>query len=128
MVRIAGVDLPSNKRMEIALTYIYGIGRCMALEIIDRAKIDPARKAKDLTESEVVALRDILKDYEVEGDLRKNVQMNIKRLMDIGTYRGQRHKRGLPARGQRTKTNARTKRGKRKTVGSGHKKAEPKKE
>jgi len=128
MVRIAGVDLPSNKRMEIALTYIYGIGRCMALEIIDRAKIDPARKAKDLTESEVVALRDIMKDYEVEGDLRKNVQMNIKRLMDIGTYRGQRHKRGLPARGQRTKTNARTKRGKRKTVGSGHKKAEPKKE
>jgi len=128
MVRIAGVDLPSNKRMEIALTYIYGIGRSVALEIIDRAKIDPARKAKDLTESEVVALRDIMKDYEVEGDLRKNVQMNIKRLMDIGTYRGQRHKRGLPARGQRTKTNARTKRGKRKTVGSGHKKAEPKKE
>jgi small subunit ribosomal protein S13 len=128
MVRIAGVDLPSNKRMEIALTYIYGIGRSMALEIIDRAKIDPARKAKDLTESEVVALRDILKDYEVEGDLRKNVQMNIKRLMDIGTYRGQRHKRGLPARGQRTRTNARTKRGKRKTVGSGHKKAELKKE
>jgi small subunit ribosomal protein S13 len=128
MVRIAGVDLPSNKRMEIALTYIYGIGRCMALEIIDRAKIDPARKAKDLTESEVVALRDIIKDYEVEGDLRKNVQMNIKRLMDIGTYRGQRHKRGLPARGQRTRTNARTKRGKRKTIGAGHKKEEPKKE
>ena len=128
MVRIAGVDLPSNKRMEIALTYIYGIGRCRALEIIDRAKIDPARKAKDLTESEVVALRDIIKDYEVEGDLRKNVQMNIKRLMDLGTYRGQRHKRGLPARGQRTRTNARTKRGKRKTVGAGHKKEEPKKE
>jgi len=128
MVRLAGVDLPSNKRIEIALTYIYGIGRAVALEIIDRAKIDRTRKAKDLTESEVVALRDILKDYEVEGDLRKNVQMNIKRLMDIGTYRGQRHKRGLPARGQRTRTNARTKRGKRKTVGSGHKKAEPKKE
>ena len=128
MVRLAGVDLPSNKRIEIALTYIYGIGRAVALEIIDRAKIDRTRKAKDLTESEVVALRDILKDYEVEGDLRKNVQMNIKRLMDIGTYRGQRHKRGLPARGQRTRTNARTKRGKRKTVGSGHKKAELKKE
>jgi small subunit ribosomal protein S13 len=128
MVRISGVDLPSNKRMEIALTYIYGIGRATALEIVDRAKIDPARKAKDLTESEVVALRDIIKDYEVEGDLRKNVQMNIKRLMDIGTYRGQRHKRGLPARGQRTRTNARTKRGKRKTVGAGHKKEEPKKE
>ena len=128
MVRISGVDLPSNKRMEIALTYIYGIGRSKALEIIGRAKIDPARKVKDITESEVVALRDIMKDYEVEGDLRKNVQMNIKRLMDIGTYRGQRHKRGLPARGQRTRTNARTKRGKRKTVGSGHKKAEIKKE
>jgi len=128
MVRIAGVDLPSNKRMEIALTYIYGIGRSMALEIVDLAKIDRTRKAKDLTESEVVALRDIIKDYEVEGDLRKNVQMNIKRLMDIGTYRGQRHKRGLPARGQRTRTNARTKRGKRKTVGAGHKKEEPKKE
>ena len=128
MVRISGVDLPSNKRMDIALTYIYGIGRPLALEIIDRAKIDPGRKAKDLTESEVVALRDIIKDYEVEGDLRKTVQVNIKRLIDIGTYRGHRHKRGLPVRGQRTKTNARTKRGKRKTVGSGHKKAEPKKE
>ena len=128
MVRIAGVDLPSNKRLEIGLTYIYGIGRSLALEIIDRAKIDPARKGKDLTESEVVALRDIIKDYEVEGDLRKTVQMNIKRLMDIGTYRGQRHKRGLPVRGQRTKTNARTKRGKRKTVGAGHKKSEVKKE
>ena len=128
MVRIAGVDLPSNKRMEIGLTYIYGIGRSLALDILDRAKIDPARKAKDLTESEVVALRDTIKDYSVEGDLRKEVQMNIKRLIDIGTYRGQRHRRGLPVRGQRTKTNARTKRGKRRTVGAGHKKEEIKKE
>ena len=128
MVRIAGVDLPSNKRMEIGLTYIYGIGRALALDILDRAKIDPARKAKDLTESEVVALRDTIKDYSVEGDLRKEVQMNIKRLIDLGTYRGQRHRRGLPARGQRTKTNARTKRGKRRTVGAGHKKEEIKKE
>lgn len=128
MVRIAGVDLPSNKRMEIGLTYIYGIGRSLALDILDRAKIDPARKAKDLTESEVVALRDTIKDYSVEGDLRKEVQMNIKRLIDLGTYRGQRHRRGLPVRGQRTKTNARTKRGKRRTVGAGHKKEEIKKE
>lgn len=128
MVRLAGVDLPSNKRMEIGLTYIYGIGRALALEILDRAKIDPARKAKDLTESDVVALRDTIKDYMVEGDLRKEVQMNIKRLIDIGTYRGMRHRRGLPARGQRTRTNARTKRGKRKTVGAGHKKEEIKKE
>jgi small subunit ribosomal protein S13 len=128
MARIAGVDLPSNKRVEIGLTYIYGIGRSTALEILDRAKIDPARRAKDLTESDVVALRDIIKDYTVEGDLRKELQINIKRLIDIGTYRGHRHKRGLPVRGQRTRTNARTKRGKRKTVGAGHKKVEVKKE
>jgi len=128
MVRIAGVDLPSNKRMEIALTYIYGIGRSLALEILDRAKIDPAQRAKDLTEPEVVALRDTIKDYKVEGDLHKDVQVNIKRLIDIGTYRGQRHRRGLPVRGQRTRTNARTRRGKRKTVGAGHKKEEIKKE
>jgi small subunit ribosomal protein S13 len=128
MVRISGVDLPSNKRMEIGLTYIYGIGRSLALEILDRAKVDPARRAKDLTEAEVIALRDTIKDYKVEGDLRKDVQMNIKRLIDIGTYRGMRHRRGLPARGQRTRTNARTKRGKRKTVGAGHKKEEIKKE
>jgi len=128
MVRISGVDLPANKRIEIGLTYIYGIGRAMALKIIDQARVDPGRKAKDLTESEVVALRDVIKDYKVEGDLHKDVQMNIKRLIDIGSYRGMRHKRGLPCRGQRTKTNARTKRGKRKTVGAGHKKAEVVKE
>jgi len=128
MVRLVGVDLPANKRLEIGLTYIYGIGRALALHILDRVKIDPSRKAKDLTDNEVVALRDALKDYKVEGDLRKDVQMNIKRLIDIGSYRGLRHKRGLPARGQRTRTNARTKRGKRKTVGTGHKKVEIKKE
>ena len=128
MVRLAGVDLPPNKRMEIGLTYIYGIGRSLASRILDQAQIDPGRKAKDLTEHEVVKLRDVLKDYHVEGDLRKEVQTNIKRLMDIGTYRGQRHKRSLPVRGQRTRTNARTRRGRRKTVGAGHKKEEAKKE
>lgn len=128
MVRLVGVDLPANKRLEIGLTYIYGIGRSLALQILKDVKIDPSRKAKDLTDPEVVALRDALKECSVEGDLRKEVQMNIKRLIDIGSYRGQRHKRGLPARGQRTRTNARTKRGKRKTVGTGHKKEEIKKE
>jgi small subunit ribosomal protein S13 len=128
MVRLSGVDLPPNKRLEIGLTYIYGIGRPLALEILSRANIDSGRRAKELTEHEVVALREIIKDYRVEGDLRKEVQVSIKRLIDIGTYRGMRHKRGLPVRGQRTKTNARTKRGKRKTVGAGHKKEEPKKE
>ena len=127
MVRIAGVDLPSNKRMEIALPYIFGIGRPLALTILKRIKMDPGKKVKDLTEGEVVSLRDAIKDYPVEGDLRKEIQMNIKRHIDIGTYRGLRHKRGLPARGQRTRTNARTKRGKRKTVGAG-KKPEVKKE
>jgi small subunit ribosomal protein S13 len=128
MVRLVGVDLPPNKRLEIGLTYIYGIGRALALQILSDVKIDPSRKGKELTDQEVVALRDALKDYKVEGDLRKDVQMSIKRLIDIGSYRGLRHKRGLPARGQRTRTNARTKRGKRKTVGTGHKKEEIKKE
>jgi len=124
MVRIAGVDLPPNKRLEIGLTYIYGIGRPLALIVLGQAGIDPGRKIKDLTDPEVVKLRDVIKDYKVEGDLRKDVQMNIKRLIDIGTYRGLRHKKGLPCRGQRTRTNARTKRGKRKTVGAGIKKEE----
>lgn len=128
MVRISGVDLPPNKRVVIGLTYIYGIGNSLAARILEQAKVDPNRHAKDLSESDVVALRDVIKDYRVEGDLRKEVQINIKRLMDIGTYRGLRHKRGLPSRGQRTRTNARTKRGKRKTVGAGHKKEEPRKE
>jgi small subunit ribosomal protein S13 len=127
MVRIVGVDLPNNKRMDVALTYIYGVGDSLAKDLLKRVNIEPGTKAKDLTESEVIALRDALKDYPVEGDLRKEFQTSIKRLIDIGTYRGNRHKRGLPCRGQRTRTNARTKRGKRKTVGAG-KKEEPKKE
>ena len=94
-------------------------------KIINRAGIDPAIKVKDLTDNQVVALRDVIKDYKVEGDLHKDVQLSIKRLIDIGTYRGLRHKKSLPCRGQRTRTNARTKRGKRKTIGAGHKKAEP---
>ena len=124
MVRISGVDLPKGKRAEIALTYIYGIGRALGYEILSRAGIDPGKKIDNLTEHEIVALRDTIKDYKVEGDLRKDVTMSIKRLMDIGAYRGTRHKKGLPCRGQRTKTNARTKRGKRKTVGVGKRKKE----
>jgi small subunit ribosomal protein S13 len=128
MVRIVGVDLPANKRMEIALTYIYGIGRPLALKLLSQIDVEAGKKVKDLTETEIVKLRDALKDQVVEGDLRRESQMNIKRLIDIGTYRGIRHKKGLPARGQRTRTNARTKRGRRKTVGSGVKKEEAKKE
>lgn len=119
MARIAGVDLPGNKRIEIALTYIYGIGRSLALSLLDMASIDPGVKAKDLSEDQIVAIRNAMRTVRVEGDLRKDVNQNVKRLIDIGTYRGSRHRKGLPARGQRTKTNARTKRGKRKTVGSG---------
>ncbi len=117
MARIAGVDLPRNKRIEIALTYIYGIGRSRSQEILRITGIDPDKKVKDLTEEEITKLRDTVeKNYRVEGDLRREVQMNIKRLIDIGTYRGLRHKRGLPVRGQRTRTNARTRKGPRKTV------------
>jgi len=128
MVRISGVDLPKGKRAEIALTYIYGIGRALSNEILRKARINPGMKVDDLSESDIVALRDAIKDFEVEGDLRKEVTMNIKRLIDTGTYRGLRHKKGLPARGQRTRTNARTKRGKRKTVGVGKRKEERKEE
>ena len=126
MVRISGVDLPANKNIIIGLTYIYGIGDTVSKRIVAKTGIDPARKVKDLTDPEVVALRDAIKDYPIEGDLRKEVSMDIKRLIDIGSYRGSRHRKGLPARGQRTKTNARTKRGKRKTVGAGKKKEEKK--
>jgi len=126
MVRISGVDLPSNKRVEIGLTYIYGIGRALSGRILGEAGIDPAIKAKDLSESDIIKLRDVIKNYQVEGDLRKEVQMSVKRLIDIGAYRGFRHRKGLPCRGQRTRTNARTKRGKRKTVGVGKKKEEEK--
>ncbi|ABY92194.1 30S ribosomal protein S13 [Thermoanaerobacter mathranii subsp. mathranii str. A3] len=117
MARIAGVDLPRDKRVEIALTYIYGIGRSRSNEILAKAGVNPDTRVKDLTEEEVSRLREIIdKEYKVEGDLRKEVAMNIKRLMDIGCYRGIRHKRGLPVRGQRTRTNARTRKGPRKTV------------
>lgn len=117
MARIAGVDLPRKKRIDIALTYIYGIGRAKAKEILARAEIDGAAQADDLTENEVRAIREVIENhYKVEGDLRREVQMNIKRLKDLGCYRGLRHRRNLPVRGQRTKTNARTRRGPRRAM------------
>ncbi len=117
MARIAGVDLPRDKRIEIALTYIYGIGRTPSGEILDRTGIDPNKRVKDLTEAEIAQLREFIdRNYRVEGDLRREVSMNIKRLIEIGCYRGLRHRRNLPVRGQRTRTNARTKRGPRRTV------------
>jgi small subunit ribosomal protein S13 len=122
MARIAGIDLPRNKRIEIALTYIFGIGRTRAVEICEKADIDRDAKADQLSESEVIKLREVIeREYKVEGDLRREVSQNIKMLMDIGCYRGLRHRRGLPVRGQRTHTNARTRKGPRKTV-SGKKK------
>ena len=112
MARIEGVDLPRNKRIEIALTYIFGIGRTTASKVLNEAEIDVATRTQDLTESEIARLRDVLqRGYTVEGELRKEVAMNIKRLIDLNTYRGMRHKRGLPVRGQRTSTNARTRKG-----------------
>jgi len=126
MARVAGVELPKNKRMEIALTYIYGIGRSSATKILTKANVDPARKSDDLSAEEQVRIRQVIdSDYEVEGDLRREVQQNIKRLMDLGCYRGIRHRRGLPVRGQRTHTNARTRKGPRKVV-AGKKQAPPK--
>ena len=127
MARIAGVDLPKNKRSEIGLTYIFGIGRSTAQSILDKAKIDYNKKVGDLTDEEVASIRSIIQsDVKVEGSLRSEVQMNIKRLTDIGCYRGLRHRKGLPVRGQRTRTNARTRKGKRRTV-AGKKKALEKK-
>ena len=127
MARIAGVDLPKNKRAEIGLTYIYGIGRTTAKKILGKAKVDVNKRVGELNDDEVSAIRAIIQaDYKVEGAMRSEVQMNIKRLMDIGCYRGLRHRKGLPARGQRTRTNARTRKGKRKTV-AGKKKALEKK-
>ncbi len=118
MARIAGVDLPKNKRMEIALTYIYGIGRSKSQKILEEAGIDFNTKTDNLLDEQVTAIRDIIdKDCKVEGDLRREISMSIKRLMDIGTYRGLRHRKGLPVRGQRTCTNARTRKGPRKAVG-----------
>ena len=117
MARIAGVDIPNNKRVEIALTYIYGIGRKSANDILAATGINPDTRAKDLTEDEVAKLRDeIEKSYTVEGDLRRDVAMNIKRMIEINCYRGIRHRKGLPVRGQRTKTNARTLKGPAKTI------------
>ncbi len=116
MARIAGVDLP-NKHVNIALTYIYGIGRSSAAEICTKTKIDPERMMNDLSQDEVAALRTLIDgEYKVEGRLRSEIGLNIKRLMDIGCYRGLRHRKGLPVRGQRTRTNARTRKGKKKTV------------
>jgi small subunit ribosomal protein S13 len=113
MARIAGIDLPRNKRMEIALTYIYGIGRKSSNTILSKAEISPDKKSDDIDEGEIRRIRDVLEggDFQVEGDLRRERNMNIKRLMDLGCYRGLRHRRGLPVRGQRTHTNARTRKG-----------------
>jgi small subunit ribosomal protein S13 len=117
LARIAGIDLPRNKRIEVALTYIYGIGRSSSQKILAMAGVDLNTRSDNLTEAEVGRIRDIIdREFKVEGDLRRDVTMNIKRLMDLGCYRGLRHRRGLPARGQRTKTNARTRKGPRKTV------------
>jgi small subunit ribosomal protein S13 len=124
MARIAGVELPRNKRMEIALTSIYGIGRATAHKVLDQAKVDFGRNSDELTADEQVRIRQVLdRDCKVEGDLRRDVQQSIKRLMDLGCYRGLRHRRGLPVRGQRTHTNARTRKGPRKIVAG--KKAPP---
>lgn len=117
MARIAGVDLPKNKRGVIGLTYIYGIGKTTAQEILEKAGIDESKKVRDWDDDDVVSIRRIIgDDYKVEGALRAEVQLNIKRLMDIGCYRGLRHRKGLPLRGQRTRTNARTRKGRKKTV------------
>ena len=117
MARIAGVDIPNNKRVDIALTYIYGIGRKSATDILTKTGIDPAIRAKDLTEDDIAKLRDEIENfYTVEGDLRREVAMNIKNMVEINCYRGIRHRKGLPVRGQRTKTNARTRKGPAKTI------------
>ena len=123
MARIAGVDLPRDKRVEVSLTYIFGIGASRAREIIKSTAVNPDTRVRDLTEEEVSRLRECIdRDYKVEGDLQRDVQMSIKRLIDIGSYRGLRHRRGMPVRGQRTKTNARTRKGPKRTVGVRRKK------
>jgi len=130
VARIAGVDLPKEKKIEIALTYIFGIGPSSAKKILAEAGINPGVKSSDLTESDIVKIRGILdRDYTIEGDLRRDITMHIKRLMDVGSYRGLRHRKGLPARGQRTKTNARTRKGPKKSAmaGRGKKKSLAKK-
>ena len=119
MARIAGVDLPRDKRVEVGLTYIYGIGRQSARKILEATGVNPDTRVKDLTESEVNKIREYIdKHFKVEGDLRRDVSLNIKRLVEIGCYRGVRHRRGLPTRGQKTKTNARTRKGPKRTVGA----------
>jgi len=123
MARISGVNLPVNKRSEIGLTYIFGIGRSTAQKILAQTKVDPNTLVKDLTEDEVIKLRDAVDQLEVEGDLRRERSQNVKRLMEIGSYRGLRHRRGLPVRGQRTKTNARGRKGPRRMSIAGKKKA-----
>ncbi len=123
MARIAGVDLPREKRVEIALTYIFGIGRSTADAILSKTGVNPDTRVRDLTEEEVSRLREVIdKNYKVEGDLQRELTVNIKRLIDIGSYRGVRHRRGMPVRGQRTKTNARTRKGPKRTVGVRRKK------
>lgn len=118
MARIAGVDIPRDKTVNISLTYIYGIGPTKSKQILEQVGIEPSTRVRDLTEAEVSRLREVIeRDHVVEGDLRREVQMNIKRLMDIGCYRGLRHRRGMPVRGQQTRTNARTRRGPKRTVG-----------
>jgi len=118
MARIAGVDLPREKRVQVALTYIYGIGRSRANEILQITGVNPDTRVRSLTDEEVTRLREVIdRNYKVEGDLRRDVAMDIRRLIEIGSYRGQRHRKGLPVRGQRTRTNARTRKGPRKTVG-----------
>jgi small subunit ribosomal protein S13 len=127
MARIAGTDIPREKQVQISLTYIYGVGRTTAKKVLDRTQIPPQKKVNELTDDEVNRLREIIeRELTVEGDLRREVRQNIQRLIDIGCYRGMRHRRGLPVHGQRTRTNARTRRGPRKTVG-GRKKAAAKK-
>jgi small subunit ribosomal protein S13 len=127
VARIAGVDIPRDKRVEISLRYIFGIGPTRARKIIERTQVNPDTRVRDLTEEEVARLREVIeREYRVEGDLRREVQLNIKRLIEIGCYRGIRHRRGLPVHGQRTRTNARTRKGPRRTV-AGRKKAAAKK-
>lgn len=119
MARISGVDLPRGKKAHIALTYIFGIGPTSSAKILKSARVEPNKRMQDMLESEIIKLREIIeKEYRVEGDLRKEVAMNIKRLTDVGTYRGIRHRKGLPVRGQRTHTNARTRKGPRKAIGA----------
>jgi small subunit ribosomal protein S13 len=126
MARISGIDLPKEKRIEIALTYLYGIGLALSKKVLTKANVNPDVRVKNLKDDELARIQNIINsdNLKVEGDLRREISMNIKRLIDIGTYRGSRHRKGLPVRGQRTKTNSRTRKGPKKTVGSGRKKEE----